>query len=215
MMHTLSALVPGFLRHQARSYHHRRQIVRGTFRSPEPEWDRLGEWVQPGDTALDIGANVGHYSCRLSGLVGPMGRVFSFEPIPETFAALAGNARTFPHRNVTLLNAAVGDETGLLGFTVPTGRDGSYLAHVDANSALQCFTIAVDELHLPGRVGFIKIDAEGHEPHVLAGLAKLIARDRPVVLLERNSRACATLEAWGYTITTGPTRTPNVVALPC
>ena len=61
-----------------RMWHHRRQMTRGRFRSPEPEWDRLGEWLRPGDTALDVGANVGHYACRMSQLVGASGRVIAW-----------------------------------------------------------------------------------------------------------------------------------------
>src|SRR4051812_40887128 len=106
-------------------------MARGWFRSPEPEWDRMAEWLRPGETALDIGANVGHYTCRMSHLVGKGGRVFAFEPVPATFAALASNGKHFPFPNVTLLNAAAGDAVGMVGMSVPGGADGSYLARVD------------------------------------------------------------------------------------
>ena len=214
MMRSVVALLPNFLQSSVRSYHHHRQLKRGVFRSPESEWDRLAEWVKAGDTVLDIGANVGHYTCKLSELTGADGRVFAFEPVPDTFAALASNVRGLPQRNVTLFNAAVGDSSELVGFHVPTQAGGSYLAHVDPTAKLKCFVLAVDALDLPGRVSFIKIDAEGHEPNVLAGLVNLLKRDRPVVLLEKNAQAQAMLVELGYTITVGPTKTPNVVALP-
>jgi FkbM family methyltransferase len=210
----LQTLIPGRFRFSLRTLHHRRQIARGAFRSPEPEWYRLGEWLRPGDTALDIGANVGHYACRMSELVGPTGRVIAFEPVPATFAALTANGKHFRHPNVTLLNAAVGDRTTSVGLSVPNRADGSYLAHVDPDAELRCLAVAVDALELPDRVSLVKIDAEGYEPNVLAGMRGLLARDRPVVVLERNREAERRLLSLGYAITTSPTRSPNVVAVP-
>jgi FkbM family methyltransferase len=210
----LQSFIPGRFRFSLRSLHHKRQIVRGVFRSPEPEWDRLSEWLHPGDTALDIGANVGHYTCRMSELVGPTGRVIAFEPVPATFAALAANGKHFRHPNVTLLNVAAGNRTGSVGLSVPNRADGSYLAHVDPDSDLRCLAVAVDTLELPDRVSLVKIDAEGYEPNVLAGMQGLLKRDRPIVILERNQEAERLLLSLSYRMTTAPTRSPNVVAVP-
>lgn len=212
MIRSLAALLPRPVHGFLRTRHHRRQITAGRFRSPEPEWDRLGDWLRPGDTALDVGANVGHYACRMSELVGAAGRVVAFEPVPDTFAALVANARTFRHPNLTLLNAAAGDRTGVVGVSVPDRPDGSYLARVDPAGALRCLVLAVDSLALPGPVRLVKIDAEGFEPKVLAGMRKVLDRDRPVVILERNADAERMLAGMGYTVTRAPTRSPNVVA---
>ncbi|MCU0705244.1 MAG: FkbM family methyltransferase [Fimbriiglobus sp.] len=198
-------------------------MARDRFRSPEPEWDRLSEWLRPGDTALDIlrpgdtaldvGANVGHYTCRMSRLVGPAGRVVAFEPVPATFAALAANGKHFPFSNVTLVNAAVGDTVGVVGMSVPTGAEGSYLARVDPDAGLKCLVLSVDSLDLPGPVRLVKVDAEGYEPKVLAGMRNVLMRDKPVVILERNAEAEQMLAAMGYTLTRSPGKTPNVVAV--
>ena len=48
--------------------------------------------VSPRDWIVDVGANVGHYTKRLSELVGPKGRVIAFEPILETFSILSESA---------------------------------------------------------------------------------------------------------------------------
>lgn len=213
MVRNLVSLLPGSFRTSLRAWHHRRQMSRGKFRSPEPEWDRLIEWLRPGDTALDVGANVGHYACRMSRLVGAAGRVIAFEPVPATFAALAANGKAFPFANVTLMNAAVGEAVGLVGMSVPTGADGSYLARVDPAAELKCLVVSVDSLNLTGPVRLVKIDAEGYEPKVLAGMTKLLTRDRPVVILERNVEAERMLEGMGYAITRSPGKTPNVVAV--
>ena len=73
---------------------------------------------------LDIGANVGHYTLRMSELVGDSGRVVAFEPVPETFALLAANARGFAIANVSLLNVAASDSAGIAGIRIPQFDDG-------------------------------------------------------------------------------------------
>src|SRR5206468_2890137 len=49
---------------------YRWQIRTGRFRSDEPEFDALDQLVHEGDWVLDIGANVGTFTRRLSELVG-------------------------------------------------------------------------------------------------------------------------------------------------
>jgi len=42
--------------------------------SKEPEFHRLAEFVKAGDRVLDVGANAGQYTLRLSELVGKGGK---------------------------------------------------------------------------------------------------------------------------------------------
>src|SRR3989442_1960320 len=44
--------------------------------------------IESGDVVYDLGANVGLYSLLASFLVGPRGRVFSFEPVPRNLSFL-------------------------------------------------------------------------------------------------------------------------------
>lgn len=109
------------------------QIKRQTFLTHEPEYKILHSLINPGDWVLDIGANIGHYTQRLSEIVGDKGRVIAFEPVPTTFALLASNVECFKHKNVTLINAAVSNEMALLGMAIPkfkTGLKNYYQAHL-------------------------------------------------------------------------------------
>ncbi|MDH3692116.1 MAG: FkbM family methyltransferase [Gammaproteobacteria bacterium] len=168
-----------------------REIKKGRFRTDEKEFVILSTWVSTGDWVLDIGANIGHYTCRLSELVGSEGRVLAFEPVPDTFELLASNVSRLMLRNVTLINMAASDETAVVGMNVPkfeSGLDNYYMANITSgNCDLKVLTVSVDSLNIQEKVNFVKIDAEGHEISVLKGMRALIERDHPILVVEDNS----------------------------
>ena len=179
------------------------QMGLGRFGTPEPEYKILERLVSPGDWAIDVGANVGFYTTRLSELVGEEGRVIAFEPVPSTAELLLSNVRRLRNANVTVLNAAALDKSGLSKFTVPKSDNGllnPYLAHISQDEgefSVLCLTI--DALDLPRRVRLVKIDAERSELSVLMGMRQLLARDKPILIVEGNERQVADLlELEGY-----------------
>ncbi len=196
-------------------YYFGRQIRRGVFRSDEPEYESLHELVSEGDWVIDVGANVGHYTLRLSQLVKSSGHVFAFEPIPLTFELLAANCTLSPYRNITLFNAAASDSAGVTTMQVPVreGRLNYYKARMTTDgTAANCwnvFKFKIDALDLPQRVSLVKIDAEGHELHVVQGMTGLIERHHPIVVIER-SWATSFLESLGY-VGTRRSGSPNYV----
>jgi len=85
--------------------------------------DLYGEWcegeiailrqiVRPGDTVLDVGANVGTHTIPLAGMVGPTGIVHAFEPQRITHQLLCANIALNGHLNVHAHNAGVGAREG-------------------------------------------------------------------------------------------------------
>jgi len=119
-----AARLPDRWQMELKRLHFARQIRRGSFKTSEPEYNMLPRLIGPGNWVLDIGANVGHYTKRMSELVGPGGRVIAFEPVPATFALLAANVQRFKHANVTLINAAASGGTNIVGMTVPKFSTG-------------------------------------------------------------------------------------------
>ena len=81
----VAALLPRRWQQGLKRHYYRLQHSLGVFKCDEPEYQILDQFVEPGDWVLDIGANVGHYTARLSGLVGPEGRVIQaiFRPGSE------------------------------------------------------------------------------------------------------------------------------------
>src|SRR5215471_2881975 len=91
MLKSLAGRLPSKLQQELKRLYFARGLRKGTFESEEIEFRRLEEWVGAGDWVLDLGANVGYFTAKLSRLVGPGGRVLAFEPIRETFELLSAN----------------------------------------------------------------------------------------------------------------------------
>lgn len=202
VLRSLAYRLPDTWQHSLKRRHFARQIHREAFGSEEPEFTRLTEWLKPGDWALDIGANVGHYTLSMSRIVGHSGRVIALEPIPQTFELLAANCNLSTCRNVTPLNLAATSTNGVVGMTVPVQGGGRnyYEAAIRNGATGDGYTalgLTIDSLPLPHRIALVKIDAEDHELSVIEGMAKLLERDSPTLIVEGRF-ANAFLESLGY-----------------
>ena len=163
--------------------------VEGEF---EPEMVSLFKsLVQPTDTVLDIGANIGCTSL----LFGDLARkVYSFEPSPTTHRWLIENVQRAKLNNVEPLNLGLGKDAGTFELTfAPNNRSGGFVSNLTNASEghqVEQITIAKGDDFIRERqiakVDFIKIDVEGFEQSVIEGLAETIARDQPIVALELN-----------------------------
>jgi FkbM family methyltransferase len=153
--------------------------------------------VRRGDVALDIGANFGQFTYRLSDLVGDEGQVHAFEPHPAQRDNLAGAERK--RRNVTFHPVALSDSPGTAELAVPrvSGEPDLAMATLEDRSGggrdVEHVSVRVETLDglLADRsrpVDFIKCDVEGHERAVLAGAAGLLEADAPTMLIEIEQR---------------------------
>ena len=204
LLKRLAAHLPAGTQHELRRIFFRSQIRRRSFFTDEKEYGLLDRLLRAGDWALDIGANVGHYTLRMAELAGPTGRVIALEPIPDTFALLTENVRQSGHANVSLLNCAASDRTAAVGMEIPRFPDGLenfYQAHVVSGTAgLSILALSIDSLALPA-VRLVKIDAEGHELPVLQGMRRLVERDHPALIVETSTgETTRLLESWGYRV---------------
>lgn len=157
--------------------------------------------VRPGDAVLDIGANVGLHTVFLSKLVD-VGRVIAFEPVSEMADRLSANCAFNRVDNVTLVRAALGEETGEATIQANLGDPGmegtnSMIASVHVANRPDRYeerTIPVKrlddiagELGISERIDFVKIDTEGFEPMVIRGALETLRKTRPAMLIEAHS----------------------------
>ncbi|HEY9526826.1 MAG TPA: FkbM family methyltransferase [Anaerolineales bacterium] len=153
--------------------------------------------VKPGDSVIDMGANFGWYTNVLSSMVGPTGKVYSIEPIPDTFEVLSGIVRKLGLVNVLPMNYAMSKSDGTTVMRVPQheyGGSNFYRAQIDlkegaTTGSIREYTVpmrSLDSLFLnvAGKITFIKCDVEGHELAVVNGGAQFLGQARPAWLME-------------------------------
>lgn len=152
--------------------------------------------LRPGDTVLDIGANIGLVSLLASRLVGPQGRVHAFEPNPKMQDALTQMIQRNALGNVALHRFALGEQDGELELTIPQGNAGAAsLVRTYGNLPSEHCKVPVHRLDdVLERVGLdamrlVKIDVEGFEPEVFRGAPRLLSNQRAdAILFEFNER---------------------------
>jgi FkbM family methyltransferase len=134
----------------------------------------LSRLVRPGMLVLDVGANLGLYSLLMAGLVGPTGRVVSFEPDPALFSLLKENCAANGAENVECVHLALGSQSGRMTLQRPTLNSGDN--HLGNNTStpfrrpIEVGVASLDSL-MPGlRPDFIKVDVQGWELKVLRGM---------------------------------------------
>ncbi|MFP2960922.1 FkbM family methyltransferase [Myxococcus sp. 1LA] len=153
-----------------------------------PDVALIAPHLRQGMVVFDVGANIGYMSLYLRSRIGQLGQLFSFEPEPENFAELEANFRNNHLRNCQAIQAAVGAHEGVIPFTpglnghVPeTGVEGIHAAVVTVDGFIQ-------KQDLP-RVDFVKVDVEGFELDVLAGMRATLDRpDKPILFIEVHGR---------------------------
>lgn len=153
----------------------------------------LAGCVKPGMTVIDVGANFGYYTLLMADAVGETGHVIAIEPNLEAVALLAQSVLLNGHLGRTrivpsALGAAAGQRLLYLPDSEPKNACLVDRADLPGGRTVEVSTVTMDEVALAcPKVDLIKIDAEGGEQEIVAGMSGLIARDRPMIVLEYNA----------------------------
>jgi FkbM family methyltransferase len=140
-------------------------------------------------TLFDIGANVGWYSINIAKSF-PNSSVYSFEPIPRTYAQLVKNISLNEVPNVFPQNTGLSNQAGELTFYFyPEGAVNASSANVSGTAHAEqivCTVNTLDEFAKAkdSSVDFVKCDVEGAELFVFQGGMEAIQQHRPVIFSE-------------------------------
>ncbi len=142
-------------------------------------------YIPKGGVVLDVGACLGDHTVTYADMVGPTGTVHAFEPNPEAYECLRHNTASRPnvHRHHTALGAGLA-----LGSCVASNESPNNLGATqfrEGTGGIPIQRLDAFAQHW-SRVDFIKIDAEGYEPDIIAGAMETLRRLRPVLLVEIN-----------------------------
>jgi len=147
----------------------------------------FSESIGRGMTVLDLGAHIGYYTLIAAKLVGPEGKVFAFEPEPQNFSLLERNVALNGYKNVTLVQKAVSDKTGIAEFYLDTESWGHSLSPIGrSKESISVSVICIDEFIPEGTaVDVIKINIEGAEGRAVRGMERLLTKgDTKVIMID-------------------------------
>jgi FkbM family methyltransferase len=180
--------------------------------------ETLYRLIEPGDTVVDVGANIGYLTSLAARRAGPGGEVIALEPHPGVFAMLSANVSRWDGAGVAKVEPrqlALSDKPGEgelavgplfemnMGLASLRAEDDGHVAAGEQLVTVEMQTL--DQLIGDRRIGVLKVDVEGHEPAVLAGAVRLLAeqRVRDIVFEDHEpypSPATQAVERAGYSL---------------
>jgi FkbM family methyltransferase len=168
-------------------------------------WDQnMGDWlrseVSPGDFCVNVGANVGYFTCLMSRLVGSEGHVVAIEPRSDLVVLLRENLKVAALKNVEVHQVAATSKSQRLTLFInpkntgdnrmfdprKTTGGGNHTAHGFAQrpKRRKVRGVPVDEI-LKGRfVDFCLIDTQGWDHEVIRGMKGSLTRKLPLMVVE-------------------------------
>jgi FkbM family methyltransferase len=174
--------------------------------------------LDAGETAVDIGANIGYMTGVMARRAGPQGKVICFEPCTGVFRELSANLGQWRgHRTLAPVVAqqiALSRAEGDADLHIPTSFEHNHgiaslevvLHNGPAQNIERVRVARLDQILEPDLVvGVMKIDVEGHEFGVLEGAQSLLAehRIRDIIFEEHGTYPTPVhrlLESYGYTL---------------
>jgi|688.fasta_scaffold08864_8 FkbM family methyltransferase len=143
----------------------------------------LKQILSPGDSVLDVGANIGVFASMVDSLIGPKGKLVCVEPsnyclskLRETQKFLSSRVNIIPHalgdkKTILKLNSPLEpSHNGQSTLANPTWFEGPWIEQ-------EISVTTIDNLFKNSKESFklLKIDVEGYEPNILQGAKKSIA----------------------------------------
>lgn len=190
-----------------------------TLLTKEPGTIRWLEQLEAGDVLYDVGANIGLYTLLAARRVGDAGHVYAFEPHAANLVSLLRNvALNGLGARVTVVGCPLGAAAGFAPFhyaALRAGSSGSQVGHTRSEHGVP-FVPACTELKVVATVDallasalmrpatFVKVDVDGNELDVLAGMRILLYSERAPESIQVEARRVTKaeitwrLEAAGY-----------------
>lgn len=145
-------------------------------------------YIKPGQTIVDIGANVGYFTILAAKLVGITGKIIGFEANPNVYEILKDNiSMNWLNQQTILYNKAIYSKDTLLNFHSSHKFHGDSSIHlIEKNENALSFytTIQVEAIPLDSQfnkleyIDLLKIDIEGGEYQAFLGMLNLIEQKK-------------------------------------
>ncbi|MEM3484499.1 MAG: FkbM family methyltransferase [Candidatus Methanomethyliaceae archaeon] len=157
----------------------------------------LPKVLRPGYVAYDVGAHAGFFSVAMAHLVGPLGQVFAFEPLPENADKIEAVAIANNLPRLVTIRRAVADRCGEAVLYHSGSTSTSSL--LGGSSGITVSLVTLDEFvygegYPPPQL--VKLDVEGAESMVLQGMERLVAEYSPILVIEVHKGQSEAVWSW-------------------
>jgi FkbM family methyltransferase len=152
----------------------------GIWEAPETHFLRAA--LKAGGTFVDVGANIGYFSVLAAHSTGIHGTVIAIEPEPRNAAVLRANLERIQCSNAIVLEIAAYSQPGWMSLALNESNRGDHylVAPNDDDMLVRCERL--DDV-LQGPVDLVKIDTQGFDHDVLAGLTRTIGANPELIVL--------------------------------
>ena len=160
--------------------------------------DFFKKFINDGDLAIDIGANIGHMTTEISLASGKKGITLAFDPNPFVYEILLKNSKLNPDlTNIHTFNYAISEQEENFYYTSSEAsfnnggiskekknRHGKYSLDTKIKGIrledfiLKSYSDSISKLKL------IKIDTEGYDKEIIKSISHLLDKYKPVIITE-------------------------------
>lgn len=142
--------------------------------------------IKQGDIVLDLGANIGYFTCLFAQLVGKTGKVFAFEPEPNNFKLLKKNVEVNGYKNVTIEQKAVTNKTSKIKmFLSNSPKDHRIYDPNDNRDFIEIDAIALDDYFkdFDQEINFVKSNVQGADFGAFEGMLSLVEKCKSNIVM--------------------------------
>lgn len=162
------------------------QVAQSGMWEPEESYT-MQALLRPGDTLLDIGSHAGWFTVLGALQVGSAGRVIAIEADPRNHALVSRNIADRGFEHAVAHHTAAGAERTTVTMRMSERNTGGNYAFEFGAEGAETFDVVcqpLDDLLGDVVVDVVKLDVEGFEPAVIQGMAGLLQRSKPRILME-------------------------------
>jgi FkbM family methyltransferase len=147
-----------------------------------PETRYLQAILRPGQTFVDVGAHVGYFSVLAAKRVGPTGTVIAIEPEARNLDLLHRNLARNGCADALVVPFAAHSVSGWMSLALDEDNRGGHHLVSLGGAATMVWCVRLDDL-LPATVDVVKIDVQGYDHDVIAGLERTLAANPQAIMI--------------------------------
>ena len=137
--------------------------------------------IKEGDTVIDLGANIGFFTCLFAQLVGETGKVYAFEPGPDNCKLIRKNLEVNGYKNVVLEQKAVSNKAGKVKLYFSYSSVDHRIFETDEKRDsidIDCITLDDYFSEMDVSINVIKSNIQGSDCAGIQGAEKIIKNSK-------------------------------------